>query len=528
MEKLYFSCTLKSDIVLNASMATEGNMNTLNYIPGSNFWGIVASQLYPKLVEQKDHQTILDLFHNGSVRFGDAHISTKMELGYPMPFTLFKDKLANNILETDLFAHYVLDQQNIKPTNVDKNDPTFIQLKQHRTGLLTKSGKYLKGPKKKFALKSAHCRELRKSKDGAMFGFESLSANQTFIFSVSYKNKDYKNIIIENLVGSRRIGKSKSAQYGLVEIKDIPNPNIFSSENNESNLVLVYAASNLCLLDQYGHPTFQPDAKRDFGIDGKIIWSASQIRTYAYSPWNSFRNTTDPERHCILAGSVITIKKSNSETLDVDNLPSTVGQWTAQGLGEVLYNPSFLKAVDNETGKWLIKLKEVESTVKVSEVSLENSLKKADTPSIASYLQRKNILTQRHLKTGKAVQDFISDYEKVFQDISNSQWGFIRTTTLQLKYKTEISTEKDTENKEDKMVVSLQNTLFGTTNKDFIHKKKNNHGILIKGIAAQKYWDKNFGQRRTILWEAIEKNKTIALDFTAKLATEMTKESNKN
>lgn len=525
MEKKYFSCTLKTDIVLNASLATEGNMQTLNYISGSNFWGIVASQLYPELIKKADYQTILDLFHNGAVKFGDARISVKGDLGYPMPFSLFKDKLAKDLFSTEVYAHYVLDQKNIKPTDGDEKNLSNIQLKQHRSGFMTPNHKYIKGVEKRFVLKSAHSREHRKSKDGAMFGFESLRANQTFIFSITFSNINYENMITDALVGGRRIGKSKSAQYGQVDIQPIDTPKVFENKIITANLLLVYAASNICLLDQYGHPTFQPDAKRDFEIDGEIIWSSSQIRTYAYSPWNAFRNTTEPERHCILAGSVIAIKVTDSAAINVDNLPSTIGQWTAEGLGEVLYNPSFLTEVDNETGHWLIKLKEVQSTIEIPTSVTENVLEKAASSSLSDYLQAKNLLAQQELKTGKAVQKFINDHAKAFADISNSQWGFIRATALNIKYSKVTASEK--ENKEEKEIQILKETFFGTTNKDFINKKKDNNGILVKGVAAQKYWDKNFGKRRTILWESIDKNQIFALNFVTKLATEMTKRSKK-
>lgn len=48
MTTLQFKCTLLSDVILNQKAATEGPNQTLDFIPGSNFLGIVASKLYPK------------------------------------------------------------------------------------------------------------------------------------------------------------------------------------------------------------------------------------------------------------------------------------------------------------------------------------------------------------------------------------------------------------------------------------------------------------------------------------------------
>lgn len=38
MKTLTYQCTLLTDIVLNAKSATEGANQTLDFIPGNNFW----------------------------------------------------------------------------------------------------------------------------------------------------------------------------------------------------------------------------------------------------------------------------------------------------------------------------------------------------------------------------------------------------------------------------------------------------------------------------------------------------------
>lgn len=76
MEKLQFRCTLKSDVVLSASPATQGGVRTLDFIPGNAFLGIAASSLYDK----EDEHT-WRLFHSSQVRFGDAHPSVEGAAG---------------------------------------------------------------------------------------------------------------------------------------------------------------------------------------------------------------------------------------------------------------------------------------------------------------------------------------------------------------------------------------------------------------------------------------------------------------
>ena len=64
MEKIQFKCELLSDIVLNDSSATEGKRRSLDFIPGNNFLGIVAAQLY-----KGTDDDAWNIFHSGHVRF---------------------------------------------------------------------------------------------------------------------------------------------------------------------------------------------------------------------------------------------------------------------------------------------------------------------------------------------------------------------------------------------------------------------------------------------------------------------------
>lgn len=45
MRTINFKVTFLSDIVLNASSNTEGNIETLDYITGASFLGMVAKKL---------------------------------------------------------------------------------------------------------------------------------------------------------------------------------------------------------------------------------------------------------------------------------------------------------------------------------------------------------------------------------------------------------------------------------------------------------------------------------------------------
>ncbi len=497
----YYSCTLIDDVVLNASLATEGNMKTLDYIPGSNFWGIVASKLYGELVETKAYDKLLDLFHNGVVSFGDANLAINGQPSYRLPYSLFLDKLKSDILKHPVYVHPTLDK--IFTTLEEEHELKSKQLKQHRSGFLNSSYEYLPGVEKKFALKSAYDRKSRKSEEEKMFGFESIQSGQQFIFSVKFKNEEYFSAVNKALTEKEhRIGKSKSAEYGRVRIEPIKTPKVPFKTFEDSELLLVYVASNLCLIDEYGAMTFQPDAERDFKIQGKIRWSASQIKTYSYSPWNNHRKTTDAQRNCILRGSVIAIDITGLGKEKLAYLPQMIGKYQAEGFGRVLYNPDFL-AANPEDATWARKLTKYtpqpdSAPAKVNIIS-----------PLAKHLKMLKDKDKRDFEIGAAVIALIKNSGTTFNKITNSQWGRVRKVATSCQNK-----------------IELQQKLFGTTNANFIHKKTNN-GILVKGVAAQRYWDKNDGKAREVLWKVIEEQNTIAPLFIAKFTAEKAKR-NKN
>src|SRR5699024_6230360 len=102
--------------------------------------------------------------------------------------------------------------------------------------------------KRTFALKSAQDAAKRRSKESSMFGYESLKAGQEFIFSVQTKDENNLNLVVGALTGNKRIGKSRTAQYGQVFIETIPKPQQIATFCS-SEFSLVYVQSNLCIID---------------------------------------------------------------------------------------------------------------------------------------------------------------------------------------------------------------------------------------------------------------------------------------
>lgn len=346
---LKFSCTLLSDVILNRKAATTGPNETLDFIPGSNFLGIVASELYPKL----DPEEAMLLFHSGKVRFGDAHPSKGGNRTLKVPASMFYPKLKKP--DDELYIHHLI--------NLSQDKLSKMQLKQCREGFYDFS--VVTGSHDKvviaeriptatnFAIKSAYDPTTRRSRDEQLFGYQSLEKGLTMYFSVEIDKEaadqisdkeaadqiqDIAKLITHALVGTKHIGRSRTAQYGLVKIEKADFREVESRASND-NTVTVYADSRLIFLDTNGLPTFQPTAEQ-LGLDGTIDWNKSQIRTFRYAPWNFKRQCFDTDRCGIEKGSVFVVNTERASALK----SKYVGSYLNEGFGKVIYNPEFLKA----------------------------------------------------------------------------------------------------------------------------------------------------------------------------------------
>ena len=417
MNIMQFKCSLLSDVILSVKAASEGNQNTLDFIPGNNFLGIVASQLY-----QDGSKESMMIFHSGKVKFGDAHCAKNGVRSFKIPLAFYYPKLKKKEEEC-----YVIH----KVKNLFSSEMLSKQLKQCRTVFYCFSDlKILEVPlQKTFAIKSAYDKNYRRSYDEKIYGYESLSKGTEFYFDVTFDDidEDIQLKIKNALIGIRRVGRSKTAQYGLVKIEECSFDNNISSfpvSVKAGNYVEVYADSRLIFMDQYGMPTFQPTVA-DLGIpNGKICWDLSQIRTFQYSPWNSKRQTYDADRCGIEKGSVIIVKTSDDLSLE----PSAfVGFYQNEGFGRVIYNPDFLQANSDGRAKYnFINSADCVIPFCTSDVSAAD-----DSQGLFTYLQKRKDIERQRFHIYMAVNNFVNTNRCYFEGTAfASQWGVIRSIAL--------------------------------------------------------------------------------------------------
>ena len=390
MQKLTFQVEFLSDIVLPATSNTEGNIVQLDFIPGSNFLGIIAKN-YDKFTNS------FNIFHSGKVRFSDAHTLKDDTQTYKMPLSYFHKKLDDKTI----YNHHQI-----------TNFKELGQLKQLRNGYITQN-KELIYIEYNYSQKSAYDKDKRRSKDSSMYGYSAIQSGTKWQFNISYdelaiSNKDL-NLLKETIVGEKRLGKSKSAEYGLVKITQKENTQDFEFKNTDE--IILYTNSRLALFDKNANPTYELKYLCDGLEDKNILYEKSKIKTSTFTPYNGVRQTQDYERVCINKGSVIVLKDISDEQLKQIN--NGVGAYLSEGFGEVLINPSFLMQNKFNLQKDEIK-KDTKNTIEIKS-------------NLANFLKNKEKRKQSNLDILNDVDNFIKNNKPLYKNIKPSQWGKIRS-----------------------------------------------------------------------------------------------------
>jgi len=417
MMKIYqYKCELLSDLIISSISASEGQSKSLDYIPGSKFLGIVASKIYDTLSENE----VIDIFHNGVVSFGNAYPQVEGNNYLPIPSSYFFPK--GKSLQDE-----VLLPMNMSPGEnyLDENEK-LVQPKQARGGYFNYSKSSLFNVNQSFRLKSAYDAIQRRSKDGQMFGYFSLPKGLVLHFTIIDSNGNYSEIIKNQLTGTKRIGRSRSAEYGLVDIKLANDKHeTVNSQHANGTEQVIYAKSDLCFLDEYGQFTTTPSSKDLSGNEeNRIIWEKCQIRSRKFPVWNGIRRSKDSDRIIIEKGSVFTIQLSKAVS---DNFyEKGIGVLISEGYGHVIVNPSF------------IPLGEVKMTQKFSKIADNSSLHlypdlgRNPAPLIQA-LKSKMALIKTELSVKEEVDRFIKEKKSFLMNPSKSQWGTIRGYAKQSK-----------------------------------------------------------------------------------------------
>jgi len=392
MQELIYEVEFLSDIVLPATSNTEGNIQQLDFVAGSNFLGMVAQNY-------KEFKDSFEVFHSGMVRFGDATLLVDNSRTYKIPLSYFYEKGK----EETLYNHHLIE-----------DFTKFNQLKQKRNGYITKDLKivYLEY---NYSQKSAYDKENRTSLEGSMFGYSAMKKGLKWQFNIkideSISTKDIE-LIKSSIVGKKRLGKSKSAQYGLVKIKYIGSEVQDGAKEPLQNETILYFKSRVALIDKNGNPSYDLKYLCDDLKDENIDYPRCQLKTSTFTPYNGAMQTKTYERVVINSGSIIIVNNLSDKQLN--EIKRGVGVYLAEGFGEVLINPDFL----NEYSPTL------SSEASASPKDGDKALPKT---SLGLFLNNRKDEKIARLNILNKVDVFINTDELLYKNIKPSQWGKIRS-----------------------------------------------------------------------------------------------------
>lgn len=403
-----YTIQLEEDAVISRIGAAESAHQSLDYIPGSVWIGVLADKM------NFDPQWAL----SGKIRFHNAYpLVVSGEASWPAPFSYHQIKGKN-------FTEKLINK-------LDRKSDEGQQLEQVRKGFVTSNGKFAKMKPRSQTKTSIDRDKYGSAKESILFEYESVPAGTRFLLTIDADDemKEFIDKIHESLNGKKvLIGRSRSAEYGKVTVENVKKDYPVPTPNLRENNLFVYFASDAQIMKN-GVPVLSPEPE-DLGLpEAEIDEQRTYVRTRTYSPWNSEYNCRMTERQVICAGSVITLKMPepfNEETLNSwqNKLSGGIGAFRVEGLGRVFLNPSFIAEAPG-------KLEEMQC---YSDVRL-NEKEKVAKPSttLAKYLTKKydrDFIDSEALKTGRTwaadFQGLTKILDKDKSSPSSSQWSQIR------------------------------------------------------------------------------------------------------
>lgn len=428
MGTIKLKCTAQEDFILVKKEKTEQTTESLDYIPGNIFRGIVAAFLFKNKSESKNEK-INEIIFSDKVQFGDAHLIINDKRSYKVPASFYykkEDQTKNIIL------------------NFHKTD-TSEKIKQKRSGYIIANDNdyYIDTVNYGGRMKSAREGKNRSSKKEGLFFYQYIKKGQEFAFEInctSIDKKDKEEIRDALTNSTKRIGKARGSEFGgriKIEVLNsdttLFNNDSNSFNKNESDSNYLYAASNLCILNEYGEFTATPSIKQLTGLEDtsiEIDWQNTQLWFRKFMPYNGFRKNWDAERLIIEKGSVFVLK--NTENINND-FKTLVGCFISEGYGKLLINPKILTDKNIELKKYVPKSKQGKENDKENDTTPDTKL--------INYLITKFDKNELKEDIQKEVNIFL-DTKKFNDKISSSQWSRIYKESSNPKFNKASSNEK--------------------------------------------------------------------------------------
>jgi CRISPR-associated protein Csx10 len=335
--KLKLYIRLDSPVMLSGNSAAE----SLDYIPGSTILGYFAGQY---LVNNEADDNFCRMFVDGGrngLSFSNFYVSDKHRSSYyPAPLTCKKEKKGigrcynRTFMEIEKEATKAISAKYIRDIADIPFDDAEFTLDKERLKAVEKEVFY------------HHERPDNKECDKGIesfYQYNAIRAGQYFTGEIEGQEQDIQKVaeILNRNSGKMKIGKSRTAQYGMVSVESYKE--ICSDEEmlilKPNGLFAVVAQSQLILLDEAGSIVTNSDKAQKSLLNkiklcGQCTSEAVFQKTSYIGGYNRKWNMERPPVPAFAAGSVFVYKYEGADEVKIPKY-FKIGERQHEGMGRM-------------------------------------------------------------------------------------------------------------------------------------------------------------------------------------------------
>lgn len=346
---------------------TEGMAHTtFEYIPGNMLLGAMAGQWLRKNKDiiPADSPVFRDLFLTGSVRWSNAYPEVAREKSVPLPLSFRKFKNTKGISTVGLNQKEIALNLLQLPEGEERGEVLWAAY-QNGYPELASSGEHQKTPPKvqKISAPFIHPKTLNKpdtqliwnmhvaleegkrtAAESQLFGYEAVAKGTVFIADICCHTESDVSLVKELIesAGRFRVGHSRSAGYGLVEVLLLSVPNITSSKQQLDTKIQIMLGAEYISSCSWQTPiqNLQEQLAKALGCTVIIDEKNSYCAYTSVSGFSGVWRLPKTTRTALQKGSVFAVELSE-EGIQAPSV-LTLGGGRAEGFGEIFINPGLL------------------------------------------------------------------------------------------------------------------------------------------------------------------------------------------
>jgi hypothetical protein len=332
MKRANIELELLTDVSVPESSRTFGGAESLDFLPGRTLWGAAATAAYRSGMPE---DRAFRLFHLGAVRFLDAVPSANGVRCVCTPRSWHGRKYGDDVLNLC-----------VEEARSRAKGQQYSAISQ---GWRLPSTREEVVVAKRYTLRTSVAADGR-PRTGLLFGLDAMAAGTVLRSAIVGTEEDVDAVLPFVLRSDLRLGRSKSAEFGLVRARIVKETGpALDLVNGSAKRIHFLCNGRAAFRDERtGSLTFAPTPGQ-LGLPDtwRFDEAASFVRTTSYSPFNACRRRPELEKHVFERGSVLTF--FGEAPVDLESVRQRtakgVGVALNEGLGEVVVQPKWLTEV---------------------------------------------------------------------------------------------------------------------------------------------------------------------------------------